>query len=147
MAADSRTPDGPQFVLDCSAALAWCFPDEADAAGEKLLRALDRGTAVVPGLWFLEVANALAAAERRGRVSRAEADEALRLLSRLPIRADDRSGFTLAADLLALARSRRLSAYDAAYLELAARARLPLATLDRKLRAAATAAGVGLYPP
>jgi predicted nucleic acid-binding protein len=98
----------------------------------------------VPGLWVLEVTNALAVGERRGRLSAGEAAGALRLLARMPIQIDDRAGLPLAADLLALARSHGLSAYDAAYLELALRLSCPLATLDRQLQAAAAAAGVAL---
>jgi predicted nucleic acid-binding protein len=60
---------------------------------------------------------------------------------------DGRSGLPFAADVLALARQHALSAYDAAYLELALRLSLPLATLDRRLQAAATAAGVAIYSP
>jgi predicted nucleic acid-binding protein len=144
MAAGSDIGGGARFVLDCSVALAWCFPDEKTDQSRALLRSLKEGSAVVPSLWFLEVSNAILVGERRGRLSRAMGAQALRLLGRLPIELDDRPGFPLAHDLLALAREHRLSSYDAAYLEVALRLSLPLASLDRHLQAAAKKAGVRL---
>src|SRR4051794_35882567 len=101
--------------------MAWCFPDEKTKESDALLQALRDGRGVVPSLWFLEVTNALLAGERRGRVSAEVSSRAITLLSRLPIEADERSGLPLSADLLALARTHHLSAYDATYLELAHR--------------------------
>jgi predicted nucleic acid-binding protein len=144
MAGGSDIAARPRFVLDGSVALSWCFPDESTETGRRALESLAEAVVAVPGLWFLEVANALAVGERRGRLSADETTGALRLLARLPIQIDDRTGFPLAADLLALARSHGLSAYDAAYLELARRLSCPLATLDRRLQAAAVAAGIVL---
>lgn len=145
MAGAAETKGEPRFILDCSVALSWCFPDERGKAAEGLLSLLAGGAVTVPALWFLELSNALAVGERRGRLSGAETTAALRLLGRLPLEVDGRAGFPLAADLLMLARTHRLSAYDAAYLELALRLPAPLATLDRRLRAAAKAAGVAHY--
>lgn len=133
-----------QFVLDCSVALSWCFPDERAKASERLLSALAKGVAAVPPLWFLEVSNALLVGESRKRLSSAETAEAMTLLSRLPLEVDDRSGFPLAQDLLSLARRHALSAYDATYLELAQRLKLPLATLDRSLQKAAKSLGIDI---
>jgi predicted nucleic acid-binding protein len=144
MAASTDAKGGKRFVLDCSVALSWCFPDEKSKEGDAVLRALNDGTAVVPSLWFLEISNALLAGERRGRLSAEVCDQALKLLSRLPIEADDRSGFALSTDMLALARKHRLSAYDSAYLELAQRLSLPLATFDAELRKAADKTGVAV---
>ena len=59
-----------RFVLDCSVAMAWCFGDEADAYSDRVLEELEQGTALVPCLWSLEVANVLLVAERRGRLLR-----------------------------------------------------------------------------
>lgn len=145
MAAGSDTRGQKLFVLDCSVALAWCFPDEKTAESQRVLQSLKKGAAVVPSLWFLEVSNALLVAERRGRITAEAAGQALKLLSNLPIEVDERSGFPLSADLLTLAREHDLTAYDAAYLELARRLSLPLATLDRKLQTAARNAGVALH--
>jgi predicted nucleic acid-binding protein len=133
-----------RFVLDCSVALSWCFPDEAGGGDDPLLASLADGEAVVPPLWFLELSNALRVARRRGRVSEPEVAEAMRLLGALPIRMDERSGFPLATDLLNLSARWNLSAYDAAYLELANRLSLPLATHDRRLQEAAGRAGIAL---
>lgn len=143
MAAASDAKHG-RFVLDGSVALSWCFPDERSKASEALLSMLSEQGAVVPSLWFLEITNALLVGERRKRLTHEEAIEALGLLSKLPLDIDDRSGFSLASDLLMLARKHKLSAYDAAYLELAQRRRLPLATLDRTLARAAKAAGIAV---
>lgn len=134
------------FALDASAALAWCFDGEADAASQKLLeRLLDGAVAEVPALWFLEIANVLAAAERRRAFSAADLAEAVTLYASLPVHVDDadiaRRGF---GDILALARGQQLTSYDAAYLDLAMRTGLPLATRDNALKAAARRVGVRL---
>ena len=99
----------------------------------------------VPGLWPLEVANALLVGERRGRTTAADAAHFLAILSAFPITVDDETVARAWADTMHLARAHNLSAYDAAYLELAMRRGLPLATLDDKLKAAAVAVGVPLF--
>ena len=130
------------FVVDASLALAWCFDDEATAATDALLvRAAAEGM-VVPPLWFLEVANALLTAERRGRLTPEQTLEVLTRLAALPAERDGADVSPTA--VLALARAQRLTAYDAAYLELAIRRGLPLATLDGELRRAGGAVGVPL---
>jgi len=130
------------FVLDASATLAWCFEDETTANAAVLLERLREGEAVVPSLWLLELANGLVVAERRGRVTRADSTRFLGLIRQLPIRIDQTSTLDLAASVMDLARAYELSAYDAAYLELALRLGQPLATLDARLRNAAERAGV-----
>lgn len=130
------------FVLDASATLAWCFEDEATADAAVLLERLREGEAVVPPLWLLELANGLVVAERRGRLTRADSTRFLALVGQLPIRIDQTSTLDLAASVMDLARAYELSAYDAAYLELALRLGQPLATLDARLRHAAERAGV-----
>jgi predicted nucleic acid-binding protein len=136
------------FVLDCSLTVAWFFEDEmnryAQAVEDSLAAA---AAAVVPGLWPLEVANALLVGERRSRATEANVTTFLRLLAALPIALDDDTASRAWQQSLHLARSHRLSVYDAAYLELALRQGLPLATLDDRLAAAATAAGVPAYKP
>ena len=131
-----------RFVLDCSVAMAWCFEGEADAYTDAVLRALAKETAVVPSLWPLEIANVLLIAERRRRLSGADTIRFLDLVGGLPIVVDGPPGLQDLHALLALGRQHRLSAYDAAYLHLAMREELPLASHDRALRAAARAAGV-----
>lgn len=133
------------FVLDASAALAWCFADEVDAASEALLERLAGGdTAEVPAIWALEIANVLAAAERRRKLTAADVAEAVALYEPLAIHVDEDTFRRSFNEILGLARRERLSSYDAAYLELAMRLGLPLATRDTDLRAAARRTGVAL---
>src|SRR6516225_8641239 len=133
------------LVLDASVALAWCLEAETTAYTEGVLDLLTGGReALVPSLWPYEVANVLALAERKRRATWATIRSFLDRMYSLPIRVDE-SGMTAAFEqALSIARQRRLSAYDAAYLELAIRERLPLATLDGDLRRAAHAIGVAL---
>ena len=100
----------------------------------------------VPALWLWETANVLVQAERRGRISPAAIRTYLGLLEGLPISLDQPSTASAWHDTLALARSHRLTSYDAAYLELALRRGLPLATRDKALQAAARLEGVALLP-
>jgi predicted nucleic acid-binding protein len=136
-----------RFVLDCSVTMAWCFENERDAYARTVLTSIPRGPAVVPPLWLLEVANVLLVAERRRRITRVDADRFVELLGELPIVVVAPEGLSGVGAILALARELRLSAYDAAYLHLARSERLPLASRDRSLRAAAELAGVVLYAP
>lgn len=127
-------------VLDASVALAWCFDDE-DEAPLLLLDAADRLRFHVPSIWLYEVANGLAVAERRRRIKPAESSHFLALLEALdlaiePVTAGSSRG------LLDLARTHSLSAYDAAYLDVAQRLGMPLATVDETLARAAGDAGV-----
>jgi predicted nucleic acid-binding protein len=135
------------FVLDCSVALAWCFPDEHAPYPQSVLDSLANTSAAVPSLWFLEVANALLVGERRGRCTAADVTAWLGFLGALPIRTDAETSARAWSTTLILARTYNLSAYDASYLELAARCNLPLAALDGKLKNAAVAAGIVLYTP
>ena len=130
------------LVLDASIALCWCFEDEALEAADRLLERLQTGTAAVPTLWFLEIANALALAERRHRITPAEIVEFVGLLQALELEVDTDASARAFSQILDLARRERLTAYDAAYLELAMRRALPLASVDRKLCAAAERVGV-----
>lgn len=130
------------FVLDASVALSWCFEDEADPAGDAVLRRLANGKAAVPGIWPLEIANVLLAAERRRRITPAESARFLALLEALPIEVDAHTAARASREILLLARAHGLSSYDAAYLDLAARSGLPLATRDAALNAAAGALGL-----
>jgi predicted nucleic acid-binding protein len=136
-----------EFVLDCSVTLAWYFKDEANAYANAVRRSLSRARAVVPALWPLEVANILILGERRQRSTEAEAAKWLRYLQRLPIHPDDETAARAWSDILHIARLYDLSAYDAAYLELAIRLGVPLASLDDNLKAKAASAGVDEYQP
>jgi predicted nucleic acid-binding protein len=132
------------FVLDASIALAWCFADEATPATDALLDRLADREAIAPALWRIEVANALAMAERRGRLSVAGLTRSVDLLRRLAVAIDPEGSERAFRELLELARSERLIVYDAAYLELALRLGLPLASKDIKLRKAAARLGLAV---
>lgn len=133
------------LALDCSIAVSWCFEDEAAPATDALLdRVRDEG-AWVPALWHLELGNVLLQAGRRGRIEPSDIGLRLDLLMALPILTDD-AGTARAREILALARAEQLTTYEAAYLELALRRGLPLATKDRPLAEAARRVGVATLP-
>jgi predicted nucleic acid-binding protein len=124
------------FVLDASVAACWAFEDEDHPVAALALERVRADEACVPSLWWFEVRNTLIVNERRGRLTESDTTAFLRALARLNI-AVDRSPEE--ADVLMLARRRQLTVYDAAYLELARREGVPLATLDTALAAAARA--------
>jgi predicted nucleic acid-binding protein len=130
------------FVLDASVTLAWCFEDEATPDTDAILELLAEDTAVTPSLWELEVINVLLLAERRGRISESQTARFVALLTQLPIHIDP-AGPNMGA-VLAAGRHHGLTAYDAAYLVLAEREGIPLATMDARLATAAKTAGVSL---
>ena len=132
------------FVLDCSTTIAWHFEQEATVITRRVKELISSQSAVVPPLWYLEVINTLARAERAGRTRRDEVDEFLCDLEALDIQADNDPPQTTFTQVLPLYREHGLTAYDAAYLEVALRRKLPLATLDNELRATAKKAGVKL---
>ena len=129
------------FVIDASVTLCWAFENEHELAAEGALDRLNTDEAFVPSLWWYEIRNVLIVNERRGRKTEAKSSEFLSFLAGIPIWTDRSPD---EAVVLALARRHRLTVYDAAYLELARRRREPLATLDRKLAAAAQAESVPL---
>jgi predicted nucleic acid-binding protein len=134
-----------EFVLDCSVTLSWCFPDEKDSYSMAVREATRTSTVHVPSLWSLELANVLLVAERKGRLTQADSAQFLLILKSLPIHEDTAPAAARMPDVLALGRRYGLSAYDAAYLELAIRISVPIATLDERLKAAARESGVGVY--
>ncbi len=134
------------FVIDASVALAWCFDDEATAATRALLDRFEDEHAEVPSLWHLELANALSLGERNKRITPARTSEFIALIGGLPIVIDEQTPIHALSTVLELARSERLSAYDASYLELAMRRGVPLATKDDDLAKAARRVGVTLLP-
>jgi predicted nucleic acid-binding protein len=145
--AKKRKARSGTFVLDCSLTVAWFFEDEANAYAQAVEDSLVTWSALVPSLWPLEVANALLVGERRKRATEAKVTTFLGLLKTLPITTDDETASRAWLESIHLARTHLLSVYDAAYLELALRHGLPLATLDDKLKAAADTAGVAAYEP
>jgi predicted nucleic acid-binding protein len=130
------------FVIDASVTIAWCFRDESTDRTDALYRRACAEGIAVPDHWSVEVANVLVVAERRNRTTPELTVGLLRLLDPVPVERD--AATVPRRTLVDLARSYRLTAYDAAYLELAIRRALPLATLDDDLRRASATAGVPL---
>jgi predicted nucleic acid-binding protein len=133
------------FVVDASVSAAWFLPQEATAATEAALQATTTHDVWVPALWLLEVGNLLLSAQRRKRITADKRRELAAAASALRLQVD-REPVTITT-LDELATTHILSAYDAAYLELAIRRRLPLATLDEALLAAMALAGVAAATP
>ena len=136
-----------EFVLDSSVTLSWFFDDEATAATDELLDQLNGdGHAIVAAHWMLEVSHTLLMAERRTRATVADSSHFLALLDVLPIETDPQTACRATTVSLNLAKTQGLTLYDRAYLELAMRRSVPLATLDKPLRAAAEKSGVACLP-
>lgn len=133
------------FILDCSVAMAWLIPEEtsvyADAAQDALLYC----EAFVPTIWHYEVANVLTITERRKRITSQQLNLSKSLLSNMPIQTDQLSTDQAQQTTLQFARDFQLTAYDAAYLELASRKNLPLATLDKALKKSAKKLGIEIF--
>ena len=135
------------LVLDASMAIASLFVEEQTDAVREVVRLIASEGAVVPSIWRLEVANALSMAVRRGRCDESHFADSLVRLERLAIAVDDQTDRNAWGTTLKLAREQRLTVYDAAYLELAVRLGLPLATGDRELIVAAQRLGVAVLTP
>jgi predicted nucleic acid-binding protein len=136
-----------EFVLDSSVTMSWFFDDEATAATDQLLDRLNSdGRAIVAAHWALEVSNTLLMAERRKRSTLAESSHFIAILDALPIETDQETVSRASTSSMEMARAQELTLYDSAYLELAMRRSLPLATLDKQLRAAAKKTGVPCLP-
>ncbi len=135
-----------RFVLDASVALRWFLDDSVSPYAHRVKQFLIKGRrAVVPALWHLEMSNGLAVAERRSILSTTDIDQALLDIEQIVAQGVDTSSlFVSTRQALVTARKFQLSAYDAVYLDLARHERLPLASLDERLRAAAGKAGVEL---
>lgn len=132
------------FIVDASVVFAWQFPDEESALSEMVAdRLLDEG-AIVPVHWVAEIANGFAMAVRRGRMSAEYRSGALDRLKNMSIEVDKDSAKRLWTDTQLLCDKHKLTAYDASYLEMALRLRLPLASLDKALVRAAHAEGVSI---
>jgi len=137
-------PEVAAFVLDASVALAWVLPERNSDRCAPLFPVAASDGVVVPALWPVEVGNVLLVNERRGRITAAEHEAALQQLAHIP--AEIETTPAAARSALTFARRRRLTLYDALYLDTALRRHLPFATIDADLRRAATAEGVALLP-
>ena len=134
------------LVLDRSVTLSWCFEDERTDATDALLNQVVESGAEAPSLWPLEVLDALSMAERRRRIDTERRQRLSGFLHDLPVNIDVETAGRAWVATSQLATRFKLTLYDAAYLELAQRLNLPLATLDKALRAAGRALGIALQP-
>ncbi len=122
------------FVIDASVAASWAFPDEQEPAAHAAFRLLASRPAATPAPFWFELRNVLLVGERRGRITPVQTTRFLKLLAELPIEIDRDPNDAV---VLSLARTNKLTVYDTAYLELALRRDMPLATLDIALAKAA----------
>jgi len=132
------------LVIDASLTVSWYFEDETTPATEAILERVSEAGATVPTLWRLEVVNAFQSAIRRKRITAPYRDQSLAELTQMPITIDSDTNVYAWTTTLRLAERFALTIYDSAYLELAQRRSLPLATLDAELREAAAALGLTL---
>ena len=130
------------FVVDCSVTMAWHFEDENSSYADKVLGTLGPSEALAPAVWALEVSNVLLVGEKHGRTTSAKARRFVALIRSLPIRVVDHSPARVFDEVLGLARDQNLTSYDAAYLDLARRLEMPIASIDRRINGAASRLGV-----
>lgn len=135
------------IVVDASVALAWCFPDEASEYADAVLVALEGRTVIVPAVWALEITNAVLVAERRKRMKQQDVRRFVELLGGLTIIEHSQTVADTVSHVLLLAREYNLSAYDAAYLDVAVQQGAPLATQDSALQKAGRSAGLRIFKP
>ncbi len=133
------------LVVDNSVVMSWLFEDEISAYADHILDQLPEIRLIVPAIWSLEVSNVLLVAEKRGRLSNEDVCSFVNLLYQLPIEVAVEDHKKSMSRILALGRANDISAYDAAYLDLAIQSVCPLATLDKKLVEAAKRCGVPLF--
>lgn len=134
------------YVLDCSLAMSWLFPDEKTAGTINLQEYLDKNKAIVPEIWPVEVGNVLWVAEKKQKISPYQSNQFKNLLELLPIEIDKKTSDLALNRILELAREYKITVYDACYLELSLRVSAPLATLDVELAEAAQKAGIPVLP-
>jgi len=135
------------FVLDCSITMSWLFEDESSSYADAVRDLLIESECLAPAIWLLEVINALLVAQRRRRLSKSDALKFLEFLFTLPIRVVEIDGRQTAFSIHQVAHDHQLSAYDAAYLEIARQESVPLATMDGPLAKAAQRASIPLLKP
>lgn len=125
------------YVIDCSLTMAWCFEDESNEFTDSILESLQTSVAIVPSIWSLEVANVLLIARKHKRISEMQSASFIDALSALPIVVDQSTAARSMHSIFILAGNVDLTIYDAAYLELAIREKIPLLTLNKGLIKAA----------
>lgn len=136
-----------QFVVDNSVVMSWFFEDEWTSYSEAVLDSLADGEAFVPGIWPLEVGNALLVAERKKRLGEASVVRFLELISNLPLSVEQETPDRMLREIISLAREQGISTFDASYLDLAMRMDLPMSTLDASMQKAARRLKVPAYNP
>lgn len=137
-----------RFVLDNSVSMRWLLTTSKKSDqiySDDILKSMIDADALVPNLWHLEAANVLLGAEKSGVVTIGEVEGFIAQIENLPINVDPHTYLQSFSRTYALSRAYKISSYDASYLELAIRARLPLATLDKKLLRAAKSSDVTIY--
>lgn len=134
------------FVIDCSVTMAWCFEDESNDYADNILEKLKNGKAVVPSIWSLEVANVLLLSKKHKRISEIESSSFIDLLSEMPIIVEQSAAIRAMHSVFVLAGQLDLTIYDASYLELAIREKIPLLTLDKQLIKAAKKMHISVEP-
>ena len=132
------------IVLDCSVTLAWCLPDEDQGVAAAMLNEAAQDGALAPWIWPYELANGLLQAESRGRLTSQRTVTFLAGLNRLAVVVESEQPERVLSEIRQLGQMHRLTAYDAAYLDLALRTKSSLATFDKRLAAAARSAGVNV---
>ncbi len=136
-----------EWVLDSSFALSWVLPEEhSDQADAFLQQRSSEDAFWVPALWWYEISNALLTAQKRNRVNAADRIQMVALYGSLPIQTDTPFHLEAISRFQELALAYSLTAYDAAYLELALRKGLAVATFDQRLKQSAQKAGLGTFP-
>ncbi|MDX8407607.1 MAG: type II toxin-antitoxin system VapC family toxin [Mariprofundaceae bacterium] len=133
------------WIMDCSIAAAMGLPDESSAIADAFLLQMESNEIWVPSLWWHEIGNVIVSARRRSRISDNDASGLMQLYGNLPVSTDTVSGSGLMERIHRLSITYQLSAYDAAYLELAERKQAGLTTLDAKLLQAARDCGVEVF--
>lgn len=133
-----------RYVLDCSAALSWLFEDESSPMIDSLLDALPTSTAIVPDLWYIELANSLNVAIKRKRLDVKKVEQIIDRVLLLPIHVSSIHSNDVLTRVRKLAKQHGLSVYDAVYLDLALQLQMPLATLDEKLKTSAHQEGIAV---
>lgn len=137
-----------KFVLDCSVTMAWCFEDESNSYTESVLDSLLKGyEAIVPPLWRLEVSNVLLVAIRKKRIDPLIAHNFKNTLTTLPIKIDESANTRIFDTVFELGKELDLTAYDAAYFELALREKIPMATQDNAIIKAAKKQKIPIFQP
>ena len=135
----------PALVLDCSSALSLAFEDEYEDSVWHVFEAIERGGALVPPLWPMEMAHALRSGIKHGRISEPDAESFLEFIAEYPVEVYAEKRYPPPSVFFQLAKQYKLTAYDASYLRLAQITKLPLATKDDDLIKAAPEAGVELF--